>query len=378
MPCAHAVLPHLIPLIALESMLAAGRHETAFLVPHAFHKTLESNHKNVLDIDFQIEHSFRNEMLACGHFCPDVVVDDFSFTALLTTKLSNRPRVTIRRTGVFPGSATPNNTYRHSMHSKIGPEFDFGTFYRDSEAFCGVPAPKNLADICAADMNIVPGIRSVEVLPAALCDDPTYVFAGALIVPDFVVSSGPIDDLRAFFENNQRRPVVFLTLGSVLEPSQSIRDMIGHMLDRGVAVISNVILFDVRPFRNEMFFHAPFLPMHTVCSKVDLMVHHCGSGTYQYAIKHKLPSICLGSQCYDRDDVARRLEELGVAKYIPVDEASEVAETFRELFDDCVNTTSHWYRTSKRSLDLLKDESDRTAAAFNFEAVLEKAVSIHA
>jgi hypothetical protein len=47
------------------------------------------------------------------------------------------------------------------------------------------------------------------------------------------------------------------------------------------------------------------------------------------------------------------------------------------LFCDCVDSTGRWYRTSKQNLDILKAESDRTAAAFDFEKVLEKAVSMH-
>lgn len=367
LPCPGAVLAHLIPLIALASRLDASRHESAFLIPRDFKNVLRQ-HLNILDIQYSREHQFRSEMRARGSFLPDVIVDDMSPTALLTAKLSGTPRVSIRRTGDFPWRVPSDPTYCHSSGV-----LNFEQYYRNVEAVCGISAPKSLPEVCAGDMNIIPGISRVEVLPARLCNDPRYVFAGGLMVPDSFLPCAGLDALMTFLQKNQQRKVVYLTLGTTMKPDERFREIIRSMLDIGVAVISSVDLPDVNSLRNEIFLHASFLPLDTVCARIDLMVHHCGSGTYQYAIKHKVPSICIGSRCYDRDDVAKRLEELGAARYIP-SEATGFIERFRALLSDCLDSSDTWYEKSRQSLEVLRAENDRTAAAFDFEAVLNSAV----
>lgn len=375
-PNVSAIIPHLVPLMALESQLDKRRHKAAFLIPRVLHKSLMNMGRHVLDIDYQAKHTLRDNMLAIRHFRPDVVVDDLSSTALLATKLAKIPRVTIRRTGVFPDTVPRNATHRHSMDPS---RIDFNAFYGNTEAIFGIRPPRNIVEMCAAEMNIVPGISSVETISSSLCDDSTYVFAGALILPDSMVprmSNLDNDGLQGFLGTIRNRQIVLVTLGSVLKPTDAVRDLIKYMLDIGLAVISTVEIGDLEPSRQRMFFYSPFLPMHAVCSRVRLMVHHCGSGTYQYSIVHKVPSLCIGSQCYDRDDVAQRLEELGVAKYVPSAEGNTgFTERFRELLDECLGT-SDWYDASVRNLALLKAENDRTAAAFNFEKVVERAVAM--
>ncbi|RDD80213.1 hypothetical protein DVJ77_18920 [Dyella tabacisoli] len=370
--------------MALDSQLEAGRHETAFLVPGAFHKSLKNLQRNVLDIDYRPEQLFRDEMAACGRFRPDVIVDDFSMAALLTSKVAKKPRVTILRTGAFPGSVPRDDSHRHSCESHSSDKFDFDAYFQNSELLCGIPAPKNFAEACAADISIVPGIRSIEALPASVGDDPNYAFAGALTVSDSAIptpvarSTDTTDAILAFLERNQQRKIVYLTLGSVLKAGEAIREAIKYMLDTGVAIISTVDLPDVKTSRKELFFYAPFVPMHAVCSKVHLMIHHCGSGTYQYAITHQVPSICIGSRSYDRDDVAYRLEQLGVAKYIPfIDSVAVFIERFVKEFDQCMDNLGQWYQAAKQRLNLLWNENDRTAAIFNFEEVLKKAILLH-
>lgn len=385
-PNTGAVIPHLLPLLALDFRLESSRHETAFLAPAAFHKSLRNERRNVLDIDYRSESLFRDEMAACGHFRPDVIVDDFSLSVLLTAKVANKPRITLLRTGSFPGGQPRDSAHRHSCESHAGRKFDFGTHFQNFELLCGAPAPKTFSEACAANASIIPGIRAIEELPPSLDDDPSYFFAGALSISDSAVPTlfdanrdTASQDILAFLENNRERKIVYLTLGSVLKGDESIRKSIEYMLSAGISVISTIDLPEVPSFLKSLFHYAPFVPMHVVCSRVSLMIHHCGSGTYQYAILHKVPSICIGSQCYDRDDVAYRLEELGVAKYIPANEdAVAFSKIFREKFDQCIDSQGHWYKEAKQRLELLKIENDQAAATFDFGTVLETAVSIHA
>jgi hypothetical protein len=369
-PCPNAVLPHLIPLLALHARLDTS-HDSAFLIPRNFRNIFDHLDLNILDIPYSHEHQFRNEMWACGSFLPDVIVDDMSPTALLTATLSGTPRVSIRRTGDFPLRVPSNTTYRHSSGT-----INFERYYRNVETVCGISAPKSLPEICKGDMNIIPGIRSIEVPAAPLRDDPRYVFAGGLTLPDSFQPTTGTNPIRMFFAKTSQRKLVYFTLGTTMDPDERVREIIRSMLDMGVAVISSVDLPDADPHQNELFLHASFLPLDTVCAKVHLMVHHCGSGTYQYALRHKVPAICLGSRCFDRDDVARRLEELGAAKYLPW-ETPDFLGRFKALFSDCIDTAGMWYKNALQSLVQLNAENDRTAAAFDFEAILHKAVLFH-
>ena len=374
------MLSHLIPLLALHSRLEPGRHDTAFLVPKQFHDALADCGRNALAIDHQLAQAFRTEMLAYSHFKPDVVIDDLAETVIMSTKIAEIPRITIRRTGTFPGCAPRNLNHRHSLLLPGSDSRYFAEFYRNSEAICGLPPPKTLADACDADVSVVPGIRAIERLPPNLAADPSYVFSGPLIVPDSeaarISQAGrDTEALLSFIDGNQSRPIAFLTLGNILAACDPLPGIVKHILEEGFAVISNVNVSDVAPNLRDRFFHRRFLPMDAVCSRADVMIHHCGSGTYQYQLMHALPSIAVGSQCYDRDDVAMRLDELGVAKYVcSPDDAPDFSGRLLRAFDECSNKSGTWFKKAQETLRALKEETARVANLFDLESVLEMAL----
>jgi hypothetical protein len=383
-PNAGAVIPHLAPLMALNLRLDPQVHQSTFLVPARFHAPLIRLGKQVLDIDYRPETAFKDEMSACTQLRPDVIIDDFSMVTLLTATLMDLPRVTIARTGAFPGFVPRDKSHCHSCES-IG-RFDFASSFRESELYFGIPAPESFADLCAAHASIVPGIQSIETLPPGASSRPDFFFSGALDLPDHLmpIPEGqhlPRDGAEAkrFIDLQSGRNIAFVTVGSVLAPSPSLRQAILHMLDAGVAVISTVNMGDLSSGQDQLFHYAPFVPMHEICSRVDMMVHHCGSGTYQYAILHGLPSICIGSRFYDRDDVGFRLHELGVARFIPAsNNATVFMAAFCEGFDLCTDRSSTWYLQAIRQLDALKRENDSNSECFHLESVLDGVVHAYA
>jgi UDP:flavonoid glycosyltransferase YjiC (YdhE family) len=100
----NEVLSHVIPLLALNRKLIGSNVETAFIMPRAGHRLFRQTGVNVLDIDHR---GLRTEMVAYGRFSPDVVVDDLSLSTGYATALTGVPRVTIQRTGLFPGGKPP-------------------------------------------------------------------------------------------------------------------------------------------------------------------------------------------------------------------------------------------------------------------------------
>jgi hypothetical protein len=380
-PCAGTPVPHLIPLVALASRLSPDRHQTAFLVRRSLHTGLGAIGLRALDIDYVETQAFRTEIAAYRQFRPDVVVDDLSATALLSTTLTKRPRVTIRRTGDFPGAGRRNSAHQHSAIAASPHFFDS---YRNCQAL-GIQPPATLADVCRATMNIIPGVPSIETLPAELERDPTYVFAGPLVAPDRVCGAlvgaqrGGEPDASAlsqFLERHRDRGIVYVTLGTVLQAGDRISAVVNHILAAGHAIVSSVEPPPLRPAASDRCFYAPVLPIDRVASQAHFMIHHCGSGTYQYQIRHELPSICVGSRCYDRDDVAIRLDELGVANYVPAaDDPADFVARFQRAFDTAFDVSGEWYRRASERLRTLKAETERVAQRFDFESVLQEAVS---
>lgn len=380
-PMLEGGLSHLLPLLALNKMLANTAVETAFLVPKRQHTILRESGVNVLDIDHQ---GFRSEIPAYKKYGPDVVVDDASLTTAAATLFTGVARVAIQRTGMFPGDVPRNRKHGHSMAISTA---DLKKKWA-SLAFLGLPEPKVYSDLFNAPYKIVPGIPSIEVLPAALRNDPTYFFSGPLVMNDFLVndlSSGnktsvslsdsrDFTPLEKFFERNRDRKRVYVTFGTVAKPTQEVHDCLNFLMDNGIAVVSSIQLENLDETRRELYYYAKYLPMHYVCKNVDVMVHHCGSGTYQYPLLHEVPSIIVGTQCHDRDDVGMRLDELGTSIYLPGPRENEsFVSDFKHAVEQYFEESGSFMEEKKRNLAALNREVERTVSDFNLEYVLQRA-----
>ena len=160
-PMLQGGLSHLLPLVALNKMLANTSVETAFLVPRQQHAILRQRGVPILDID---HNGFRTEIPAYKKYAPDVVVDDASLSTTAATLFTGVPRVAIHRTGMFPGDVPRNPKHGHSMH--ISPA-DLKNKWKGL-AHLGLPEPKVYSDLFQAAYKIVPGIPSIEILPAGM------------------------------------------------------------------------------------------------------------------------------------------------------------------------------------------------------------------
>ena len=378
-PMLQGGLAHLLPLVALNKMLANTSVETAFLVPREQHALLRAGGIEILDIDHQ---GFRSEIPAYKKYKPDVVVDDASLTTGAATLFTGVPRVAIHRTGMFPGDVPRNPKHGHSM--KIS-DADLKTRWAGL-AHLGLPAPKAYSDLFRAPYKIVPGIPSIEILPEALRDDPTYFFAGPLVMDDYLVGnmsrgndfslsdSKNFDSLQEFFAKHSDRKRIYVTFGTVAKPTQEVRDGLQFLMDNGIAVVSNIKLDNLSEAHQELHYYARYLPMHYVCANVDVMVHHCGCGTYQYPVMHEVPSIIVGTQCHDRDDVGMRLEDLGTAKYLPGPQENEnFVSDFKRTIEQFFADSGRLIEEKKRNLVALNQEVERTVKDFNLESVLQTA-----
>ncbi|HEX7331300.1 MAG TPA: nucleotide disphospho-sugar-binding domain-containing protein [Pyrinomonadaceae bacterium] len=382
-PMLQGGLSHLLPLVALNKMLANSAVETAFLVPRQQHGMLKQAGVKILDIDHQ---GFRTEIPAYKKYAPDVVVDDASLSTGAASLFTGVPRVAIHRTGMFPGDVPRNPKHGHSMAISAA---DLKSKWAGL-AHLGLPEPKVYSDLFQAPYKIVPGIPSIEVLPAALQNDPTYFFAGPLVMDDFLVgnicggnpqgfsldNSKDFAPLQEFFAKHSERKRIYVTFGTVAKPTQEVRDCLQFLMDNGFAVVSSVKLDNLSEAHQSLYYYAAYLPMHYVCANVDVMVHHCGCGTYQYPVMHEVPSIIIGTQCHDRDDVGMRLDELGTSVYLPGPRENEnFVSDFKRTIEQFFADSGRLIQEKKKNLAALNREVERTVNDFDLESVLQKAAT---
>ena len=385
-PMPEGGLSHLIPLLALKSMIETSSIQSAFLASKSLHPFLKNAQANVLHIDHKSvkENGFRTEMQAYGIYQPDVVIDDTSLTTGIATTLSGIPRITIQRTGIFAGYKPRFPHYRHSMGVTLDKIPNI--------SFPGLPKPQELGDLFKASIKIVPGVPSVEILPRHLQQDPSYIFAGPLVMNDYLFESkerqansletffttdnfeGPssLERLDSFFHKQRGRTLIYITLGTIAQAHEIIPECIKLILNLDISVVSSIPVKDLSTDQQNRFYFAPYLPMHYVCQHADLMIHHCGSGTYQYALLHQVPSITIGTMCFDRDDVALRLEELGVSTHIPAPlETNNFLSIFKELIEAHFNGSNTLMGEKRKNLKILSQEIESVKSQFDLENILK-------
>jgi hypothetical protein len=393
-PLPGGPLGHLIPLLSLNKKLADSAVETAFLVPRRLHKYLDALGVGVVDIDYRIPYRpkgafsgtydprpFRLEVEAYGRFCPDVVLDDTNPTTYYATALTGMTRITIQRTGIFPGGQPRNKCHQHSLGL---PEVDSWP----DVSFLGVQQPQAIADLFSAPVKIVPGVKSIEVLPEHLRQDSSYHFSGPLLMDDISMGKGmPIaggeiidiyplfEQLQEFFQMNEGRRTVFSTFGTAAAASADVIAANRYLLDSNLALVTTIDLGKIPAAQQQRHYYAPWLPMDYVCSKVDFMLHHCGSGTYHFPILRQLPSITIGTGCYDRDDVAARLAELGISTHIPAPaECDDFPRLFKQVVASFLDGNGNVLESKRNKLAGLNAELAQTASAFDLEELIKQAV----
>ncbi len=361
----QGAIAHGIPLLALSRQLEAS-FASAFLLPRAFWEFFRQRGANVLNIDHD---ELKTQMVARAQFKPDVVVDDVSISTAFAHMLAPFPRVTMQRTGSFPGEAAPAPGSEHSS--------DEGLRSLPDLSWMGLPKSPRLADLVKAEAIIIPGIRSVEVLPAALQNDPGYFYAGPLVGED--APSNNLDEVDAFLQKHATRRIVLFTFGTIARAPGHVKSRICRLLEQGIAVLSTVPIEGLARDRDGLFLHREFLPLHRICARASLMIHQCGSGTSQYPILYNLPSITFSTGCYDRDDVALRLQSLGASVHFDgTAEPSGYDSHFDEAVHAYLDAANPLTQSARAVLSQLKQEAQQTAASFDFSRVLQHAIDARA
>lgn len=341
LPSTSWVHSHLIPLFVLDQryLKRLKNVESFFILPEEFKESYNNLGINVIAVDLKVieniaeldqhkesqsvfDEALHSLLQSTSSVTLDIIIDDGEPFSTIVAKEKNIPRISIHRTGYFrsvePEFRNPNHLHSFEK-SNYGKNWDASILLNPS-LFERQPAyrqlsshAKLLTDYLNAKTKLIPGIATIEKLPDDINDRDSYFYTGPLLVKDNP-SKKLMEELEEFWNVNKDRKKVFITTGLV--DQDNIQDIILYLLIKKYAVISTRDFGICKRYGNQ-FMYIPFAPLNHICSKVDLIIHQCGSGIYHYPLLCMKPAITLGTQCYDREDIAIKLQQLGVSRHIP-------------------------------------------------------------
>lgn len=389
---------HLIPLFVLQQRYFSRQPKVKnhFLVKASIHQLFQQYNISVVPVDYllpdyteedrkriaeggkkeavEVVNKHRKmvtdmESKAYHHVQPDIVLEDNCLNAPLFSEKYGVPRISIQRTGMFRSLPehlrNPNHTHSWEKGQKKKRSYDFSEILISD--FPDISDPKNRSPLNLSKnylnpkTKIIPGIPSIEVLPEGIKNKASYFYCGPLTVEDNPTEA-LIKELNQFFAHNKTKKKVFITMGLVDQSELSA--YIDFLLQKGYAVVSSKT---VKGIDSPALYTNGFLPLNYICSHVDLVIHHCGSGMYHYPILNEKPTITLGTKCYDREDVGMRLELLGVSKHTP---HPDDREDHLSIFESHLNSFENQSLCDFEKLKALKQEVYDTMLNFDIEEVL--------
>lgn len=388
LPYISGGISHLIPLYVLHHkyLRKITEFNNYFLVSSDTQKILTTQGINCVPIDFfndeclefskdslkMTKYISEKEKEAYKKVKPTLIIEDNSFTAPLIAEKNEVPRISIQRTGNF---RSISHCLRNSSHVSSGQKgilternlFTSSTVNIENLGF-------NQSDVfflqqyLNAKAKIIPGIPTIELLPADIENKESFFYSGPLLIMD-KPSKNLSNRLDEFLNINKQKPVVFMTTGTV--DRTPIENFIEFFVKRNYVVITTCDCKINEKYKQEVFYNK-LLPLNYICGISDLVIHQCGSGMYHYPIMNRVPTLTIGTLCYDREDVAQRLQELGVCGHIPhPDDNSNYWNIFLEL----VNRFEENTLVDFDMIDKLRYEINETSSNFRMEQVIEYALN---
>lgn len=296
---------------------------------------------------------------------PSFLVEDTACSTPLIAEKNHIPRISIQRTGMFRAidKRYRNDKHRHSLQKgSVSNEFNTHTIGKcsDSDLYY-------LQQYSRAKVKIIPGIATIERLPENVDDKESYFYSGPLTVLD-KPSRFLSDKLGEFLDINRKKPIVFISTGTI--DRTPIEEFIEFFVKRNYAVITTCNCEMNEVYKQKIFYNK-LLPLHYICGISDLVIHQCGSGIYHYPIMNGVPFLTIGTQCYDREDIALRLQELGVSGHIPHPDDNP---NYWNIFLEMVNRFENNTLTNYDVMEKLKNEINDTMSNFEMEKVIKYAL----
>lgn len=382
-------LSHLIPLYVLHHRYLKKNTEfkNHFLVNNYTQSFLEIQGINCITSDFFndenecvlkskdnleiIKYVAEKEKVAYEKIKPMLIIEDTSFTTPLIAEKNNIPRISIQRTGIFRSidNCFRNINHVHSLQKGENTKralFVSSTISLERQIF-NHSETLFLQQYIKPKAKIIPGIPTIECLPNDIENRESYFYSGPLLIMDKPSKELSIR-LKDFFDKNKQKPIVFITTGTI--DRTPIEKFIEFFVERGYAVITTCNC-DIKEPDKQAVFYKKLLPLNYICGISNLIIHQCGSGMYHYPIINRVPSLTIGTLCYDREDVAQRLQQLGASGHIPhPDDNPHYWGIFLELVKRFEENTLIDFEI----VDKLRIEINETLSNFEIEKVIQYAL----
>jgi hypothetical protein len=380
-------LSHLLPLYVLQQKYLRGNSEIKnhFLVNENAQNFLNIKGAQCVPINYSFdenlvksgdllvlnERMIEMEKMAYNIVKPSLIIEDSAFFTPLIAEKNHLPRISIQRTGVF---RSIDKRYRIANHvHSLQKGGNISAFESPSNSYKSKLSISNDSDMhflrqyTKPKVKIIPGIASIERLPVNIEDRESYFYTGPLLIID--KPSKNLSNRLNEFLNNKQKPIVFITTGTI--DKTPIENFIEFFVKRNYTVITTCNCEINELYKQDVFYNK-LLPLHYICGISNLVIHQCGSGMYHYPLMNKVPFLTIGTQCYDREDIALRLEELGISGHIPhPDDNPNYWNIFLELINKFENNTL----TDFVVMDKLLDEINETMSIFNMDKVIQFALS---
>jgi UDP:flavonoid glycosyltransferase YjiC (YdhE family) len=303
---------------------------------------------------------------------PSLIIEDTSLTSPLIAEKYNIPRISIQRTGIFRSIDAEYRNIKH-IHS-----MQKGSYTNETDFILNVNNAVNskfssldrkyLYLYAKPKAKIIPGIPTIECLPEYIDNKDSFFYSGPLIIDD-IPSENLTNRLDYFLKLNKDKPIIFITTGTV--DKTPIEKFIEYFVKCNYAVITTYT-HEINEAYKENIFYNKLLPLNYICKISNLVVHQCGSGMYHYPLINKVPSITIGTQCYDREDIAQRLQILKVSGHVPhPNDDPNYFEIFKNLVRNFQNNTL----SDMNEIDKLNMEIEATMSNFKIQNVIDFTLS---
>jgi hypothetical protein len=380
-------LSHLIPLYVLQQRYLKNYIEinNQFLVDNSSREFFKLQRIQCVPLDYALnenlivsnnsfmfkEYVVEIQKRAYDLVKPLVIIEDTACLTPLIAEKNNIPRISIQRTGIFRSidKCGRNANHLHSLQkgNNIGESVSFSNIYNSEVSKNNDPDFCFLQQYAKPKGKIIPGISTIERLPENIEDRESYFYSGPLLVKD-KPSKDLSNRLDEFLNFNKQKPIVFITTGTI--DRTPIGNFIEFFVKRNYAVITTCHCEINEAYKREVFYNK-LLPLNYICGISNLVIHQCGSGMYHYPIMNRVPSLTMGTQCYDREDIALRLEALGVSGHIPhPDDNPNYWNIFLEMIDRFEKNTLIDFDMMNK----LKIEINETMSNFDMGKVIQHAL----
>jgi hypothetical protein len=268
--------------------------------------------RGFLDVDF-VRASAQDYVEVIQACDPDVIVDTWGFQSCLAAKILRKPLVSITQADLHP-QGRGFVWWRQPPPDLPNPVLVVNTVLQEN----GLPLlEKKMEELLMGDLVLVVGTPDTDPLPessGAIYVGALQGMAQAARLPHW------IEELPADL------PLVWVYSGTPRYADRPTKVDSIVVIRASLALLGNkdvtvVLTTGHQPLPAEFsnppsnVHFAPYVPGFALAQRSDLLIHHCGHGSYLTGLSAGTPAVVIPTYS-ERESNARRLAELGAGEYV--------------------------------------------------------------